>query len=134
MKIARSNLYKLSIVLACTVFALVLITATSKSNNQSEFNSSAVKTIDGVQYISLSAGLGYTPNRIMASASLPTKLKIKTNNTYDCTAYLNIPKLNIKKFLPPTGTTEIALDNLKPGEEIEGFCGSDTYKFVIRFS
>jgi plastocyanin domain-containing protein len=133
MKVSKSFIVKLAsltlIFLGFAIFAVLLV-----KFNVSEFSREGVETKDGVQLITLKAGLGYSPNRILASASIPTKLEISTNNTYDCTAFLNIPKLNIKKFLPPTGITEIALDQFKPGEEIEGFCGSDTYKFIIRFS
>jgi len=113
------------------VFTAVIVSANSE---KSKFSQIGVETKNGVQFISLKAGLGYTPNRISAKASIPTKLEIETNNTYDCTAFLNIPKLNIKQFLPPTGVTEIEVQGMQPGEEIEGFCGSDTYKFVIKFS
>ncbi len=128
-----TNIYIFIGVILVVLFLSIFITKLLKSDNN-EFSPNGVITENGVQVITLNAGLGYSPNRIAAQSSIPTKLEIKTNNTYDCTAYLNIPQLNIKKFLPPTGTTEIDLSSRESGEVIEGYCGSDTYKFVIKFS
>lgn len=136
MKINRNSLLKASGI----ILGILLVTSTFliinrfNNTNQSQFSSNGVQTIDGVQIITLKAGLGYSPNRILAAANVPTKLEVETNNTYDCTAFLNIPKLEVKKFLPPTGVTEIDMQAMASGEEIEGYCGSDTYKFIIKFS
>lgn len=135
MKISKKRLNQISafalIISLGVVLGLIVNLLIARDSN---FSNSSVKNIDGIQTITLKAGLGYSPNRIMASASVPTVLEINTNNTYDCTAFLNIPALNIKKFLPPTGITKIEIEPRKAGDVLEGFCGSDTYKFVIRFS
>lgn len=136
MNIRKPNITNLYIFIGAILVILLLSIFISKlvKSDTSDFSTEGVTTENGVQKITLKAGLGYSPNRIAAQSNLPTKLEIKTNNTYDCTAYLNIPQLDIKKFLPPTGTTEIDLSNRESGDIIEGYCGSDTYKFVIKFS
>lgn len=134
MKLSKVTLLKMSTFFIVACFVILFVGVALKFNTTNTDTVNAVETKNGIQFISLKAGLGYSPSRIQASASVPTKLEIQTNNTYDCTAFLNIPKLNIKKFLPPTGTTEISIEGRAPGDEIEGFCGSNTYKFVIHFS
>lgn len=95
--------------------------------------SDSVSIVDGVQFINIKAGLGYLPNKILAKADTPTKLVLETKNTYDCSAFLSIPSLNIEKFLPPTGITEVNIEAQKEGAEIIGSCGSETYGFSVRF-
>lgn len=136
MKLTKKTVFKISGIFLGLSLVLSLIVFVGRINavGQAQFSNNGVEIRNGVQYISLRAGLGYSPNRILATASIPTKLEIETKNTYDCTAYLDIPRLNVKKFLPPTGITEIDVQGMAPGEEIEGYCGSDTYKFIIKFS
>lgn len=134
MKVDKKIVTKILLGLGTFMVLGLLSYAVFFKTDKNEYSSSSVEINNGVQYIDIKAGLGYSPNRILASANLPTKLNIETKNTYDCTAFLNIPQLDVKKFLPPTGFTEIAIDEQNPGTEIEGFCGSDTYKFIIKFS
>lgn len=136
MKINKSSVFKISGILLVSFLVILSLLFINQFNNtsQTQFSNNGVRTVNGVQTITLKAGLGYSPNRILAKADVPTKLEVETLNTYDCTAYLNIPKLNIEKFLPPTGVTEIDMQAMSSGEEIEGYCGSDTYKFIIKFS
>ncbi len=135
MRITNVRILKISglaFLFISLLFVLVFIVKSSQS--VSAFSNSTVEFIEGMQTIKIKAGLGYSPNKIQAQANIPSELQIETDNTYDCTAFLNIPKLNIKEFLPPTGVTKIPLLGMSTGEELEGFCGSDTYKFVIKFS
>lgn len=136
MKLTKKSVFKITVIFIgmCLVLALLIFLGRINTLSKAEFSSNGVEIRNGVQYISFRAGLGYSPNRILATAGIPTKLEIETKNTYDCTAYLDIPSLNVKRFLPPTGVTEIDVQGRAPGEEIEGYCGSETYKFIIKFS
>ncbi len=57
---------------------------------------------DGVQYITIDAKGGYSPRASSAQADIPTKLIVKTNGTYDCSAALVIRSIGYQKILPQT--------------------------------
>lgn len=88
---------------------------------------------DGVQYVTITSHGGYTPKQSNAKAGIPTKLVIKTSNTYDCSASLVIHSLNYRKVLPNTGETIIDMGIPKKGEKLQGVCAMGMYSFVITF-
>jgi plastocyanin domain-containing protein len=102
----------------------------NKQTSNEEENSS-VK--DGVQYVTIVARGGYTPKKSFAKAGLPTKLVVKTNGTYDCSASLVINSLNYRKMLPNTGETLIDVGTPKVGDILQGVCGMGMYSFTINF-
>jgi plastocyanin domain-containing protein len=73
---------------------------TSDISEQSVENS---KIRDGVQYITIMAKGGYSPSVSNAKAGIPTKLIIKTNSTYDCSASLVIRSVGFQKILRGAG-------------------------------
>ena len=87
---------------------------------------------DGKQYIDLTAKGGYSPRKTLAQAGIPTVLKVTTNGTYDCSSSINIPDDDISQYLPPSGTTAIALGTPSAGV-LQGTCGMGMYKFEIDF-
>lgn len=89
---------------------------------------------NGVQYVTVNAKGGYSPRTSTAKAGIPTKLIVKTNGTYDCSASLVIRSVGFQKILPQTGETEIDLGVQKVGEKLQGVCGMGMYSFVINFS
>lgn len=89
---------------------------------------------DGVQYITIDAKAGYSPKVSMAKAGIPTKLIIKTNGTYDCSASLIVRSVGFQKILPQTGETEIDLGIPKTGVPLIGVCSMGMYKFEVGFS
>ena len=92
-----------------------------------------VEIKNGVQYITIDAKGGYFPKVSSAKAGIPTKLIIKTNGTYDCSASLAIHSINYQKILPQTGETEIDLGTPKVGEPLQGVCGMGMYSFQVNF-
>lgn len=88
---------------------------------------------DGVQVVNVFAKNGYSPAVITAKADTPTILRISTNNTYDCSAALNIPALSYSKFLPTSGSSDVQILPQKPGTEILGSCSMGMYGFKIVF-
>jgi plastocyanin domain-containing protein len=88
---------------------------------------------DGVQYITIGAKGGYYPRITEAKAGLPTKLIVKTDGTYDCSASLVIRSVGFQKILPQTGETEIDVGIKKAGETIQGVCGMGMYSFEVNF-
>mgnify|MGYP000888536555 FL=1 len=71
-------------------------TATNEAGENSEIK-------DGIQYITVNARGGYSPKVSMAKAGIPTKLIVKTNGTYDCSASLVIRAVGFQKILSQTG-------------------------------
>ncbi|HVU06341.1 MAG TPA: cupredoxin domain-containing protein [Candidatus Paceibacterota bacterium] len=93
-----------------------------------------VEIRDGVQYITIDAKAGYSPKISTAKANIPTKLIVKTNGTYDCSASLAIRSIGYQKILPQTGEETIDIGTPKAGEPLQGVCGMGMYNFLINFS
>lgn len=102
------------------------------TNTNQAVENSEVK--DGVQYITINARGGYSPQVSNARAGIPTKLIVKTNGTYDCSAALVIRELNFQKILPQTGETVIDLGTPLAGKPLQGTCSMGMYNFLINFS
>jgi len=108
----------------------------SKSTNSTATSEAAqnIEIKDGVQYITVTAKGGYSPRASAARAGIPTKLIIKTNGTYDCSASLVIRSLGYQKILPQTGEETIDVGIPKAGRSVQGVCGMGMYNFFISFS
>lgn len=119
--------------LALVVMIGVIFFGGSNSNSNSALAQN-VEIRDGVQYITVTAGGGYSPHISSAKAGIPTKLIMKTNGIYDCSSSLVIRSLNYQKMLPQTGETEIDIGIPKVGEPIRGMCGMGMYNFSVDFN
>ena len=100
----------------------------------SDIESQNVEIRDGVQYVNVTAKGSYSPRRTQLKGGLPTKLVVKTDGTYDCTASLTIRSVGFQKVLQPTGEEVIDLGTPKSGERIQGVCGMGMYNFSINFN
>ena len=89
---------------------------------------------DGVQYITIDAKAGYSPKVSTAKAGIPTKLVVKTNGTYDCSASLAIRSIGYQKILPQTGEETIDIGTPVAGQPLQGVCGMGMYSFLINFT
>ena len=92
-----------------------------------------VEIRDGVQYVTINAKGGYFPKVSTAKAGIPTKLIVKTDSTFDCSAALSVRSAGFQEILPQTGETEIDLGIPKAGEPLEGICGMGMYSFLVNF-
>ncbi len=114
---------------------IIFLGGGSKQNNPSGADSGKnIAMRNGIQYITISAGGGYSPLVTSAKAGIPTKLIVQTNGSYDCSSSLAIHSIGFQKILPQTGETEIDIDTKKAGETLTGVCGMGMYSFVINFS
>lgn len=113
------------------VFSGDLNDSTETASSQSGQN---VEIRDGVQYITIAAKGGYSPRVSSAQANIPTKLIVKTNGTYDCSAALVIRSIGYQKILPQTGEEEIDIGVSPAGASIQGTCSMGMYNFTINFS
>ncbi len=82
--------------------------------------------------IEILAKNGYSPLENMVEANRPIDLKVKTQNTFDCSADFRIRRLGIATVLKPNNEEIFQLPPLAPGEEIQGSCGMGMYGFVIK--
>ena len=116
----------------------IIFVGRSKSNdNKNTASSQGVQNSvikDGVQYITINAKSGYSTKVSTAQAGIPTKLIVKTDGTYDCSASLAIHSIRYQKILPQTGETEIDIGTQKSGETLQGVCGMGMFSFQIKFS
>jgi plastocyanin domain-containing protein len=119
----------------------IIFMGSSKSNNKNTYgviNSKTeqvqnVSVKDGIQYVTIDAKGGYLPRVSNAKSGIPTKLIVKTNGTYDCSASLVIRAIGYQKILPKTGEEVIDLGTPKAGVPIRGVCGMGMYSFVVNF-
>lgn len=106
---------------------------TVNTNNVTQGSTQNIEMKDGVQYITVNAKGGYSPRITTAKAGIPTKLIMKTNGTYDCSAALSIRSVGFQKILAKTGEETIDLGTPVAGVPTRGVCGMGMYSFVINF-
>ncbi|TAK58578.1 hypothetical protein EPO14_01910 [Patescibacteria group bacterium] len=104
------------------------------SSGDEVVDSQNVEIRDGVQYVTITAKGGYSPSVSQIKGGLPTKLVVKTDGTYDCSASLVVRSVGFQKILQPTGEEVIDLGISKSGEKIQGVCGMGMYNFQIEVS
>ncbi len=92
-----------------------------------------IEVKDGTQYVTINVKGGYLPRISEAKADIPTKLILKTEGTYDCSASLSIRSIGFQKVLPNTGETIIDLGNPKAEIPIVGVCSMGMYSFQVNF-
>lgn len=102
------------------------------SDNEKSPQPQNVEIRDGIQYVAVIAQGGYSPRVSQIQPNLPTKLIVRTNNTYDCSIALIVRSANFQKMLQPTGEQVIDLGTPKSGERIQGVCSMGMYGFQIR--
>ncbi len=102
--------------------------------SQSFTGASGVATVvGGTQFVDITAKGGYKPRIIIATAGMPTVLRVKTSGTFDCSSSLVIPKLSYQKFLQSSGTEEISISSEQAQGTMQGLCSMGMYNFRIEF-
>ena len=108
----------------------------SKNNNE-QAGTQLIQNVeirDGIQYVTIDAKAGYSPKVSSAKTGIPTKLIMRTNGTYDCSASLVIRSIGYQKILSQTGEEIIDIGTPKAGQPLQGVCGMGMYNFLINFS
>lgn len=121
-------------IVAVSLFIGLAIVITRKPNIETNQNQQKVEVVDGVQYITINAGGGYFPRVTEAQAGIPTKLIVKTNGVFDCSAALTIRSINYQKVLPQTGEEIIDIGTPVSGVPFSGTCSMGMYSFLINFT
>ncbi len=133
-------MYKHSIIVAAILSLGIISMAFILTKNDSldtqvvtnDVEENNVTMQDGKQIIAINARGGYTPRSSVAKAGIPTIVRFNTSGTFDCSASVRIPSLNISKILPQTGETDIDLGIPVVGP-LSGSCGMGMYPFDITF-
>jgi plastocyanin domain-containing protein len=115
-------------------FALVVLSSNSKSTNEPTGNPTTAAVDGDKQVVEITSKNGYSPRVVNAKANVPTILRMKTNNSFDCGLAFRIPKLKISKNLPSTGVTEFEIPPQAAGSEIVGTCSMGMYRFTIKYT
>ena len=116
---------------------LVFLGGSKSKDTSSTASTQAAQNVeirDGIQYVTIDAKAGYSPKVSTAKAGIPTKLVVKTNGTYDCSASLAIRSIGYQKILPQTGEETIDIGTPKAGEPLQGVCGMGMYNFLVNFT
>ena len=122
----------ISITFAALLIGGALVLANNNESASSDINPNNVSIVDGKQIIEIRARGGYQPRKSIAKEGIPTIIRFNTNGTFDCSAVVRIPGLNISKNLPQSGSTDIDIGSPKVGN-IQGTCGMGMYPFEIDF-
>ena len=129
----KNTIISIIVSLALVGGTLYVVSNNSTSpNNGNVTQTQNVEMRDGIQYVTITAQGGYSPRITQAKAGVPTKLIVKTDGTYDCSASLVIRSVKFQKTLRPTSEEMIDLGILKSGEKIQGVCGMGMYNFQIK--
>ncbi|MHB1330771.1 MAG: cupredoxin domain-containing protein [Minisyncoccota bacterium] len=124
-----------SIIITVAIVVGIGIIFLGQSNRNSDSTQSVqnVEIRDGIQYVIIAARGGYSPRVSTAQANIPTKLVVKTNGTYDCSAALVIKSIGYQKILPQTGEEVIDLGTPQAGS-LKGICSMGMYNFSVNFN
>jgi plastocyanin domain-containing protein len=128
----KTTLIAITIIILAVFGSIFIIGSKTGGGNSASVENTQVK--DGIQYITINAGGGYSPKLSSAKAGIPTKLIMKTNGAYDCSSSLAIHSIGFQKILPQTGETEIDIGTPKAGEPLRGVCGMGMYSFMVNFN
>ena len=129
-----------SIIVASIMISGAIILSKSISNqgqatnsvNTEVVNLDNVTIVDGKQIVNIEVKGGYSPKKSIAKAGIPTVLRFNTRGTFDCSAFVRIPSLNVLQSLPQFGATDIKIDDPKQGT-LQGMCGMGMYYFAVDF-
>lgn len=124
----------IAIALVIGIGILFLGGSNNGSGNTSTQPGQNVEIRDGVQYVTIDAKGGYSPKISSAQAGIPTKLVIRTNGTYDCSAALVIRSVGYQKILPKTGEEVIDIGTNQSGSSLKGTCSMGMYSFTVNFN
>lgn len=112
---------------------IIFLGGLKSNNNATDKVVQNIEIKEGIQYITINAKGGYSPRISTAKAGIPTKLIVKTNGTYDCSASLVIRSIGFKKILAQTGEEIIDLGTPEAEKPLQGLCGMGMYNFVVNF-
>lgn len=130
----KNTIISIIISVALIVGTIYFASDSPASSGDEVAESQNIEVRDGVQYVTINAKGGYSPRVTQINGGIPTKLVVKTDGTYDCSASLVVRSVGFQKILQPTGEEVIDLGTPKSGDKVLGVCGMGMYNFQIRVS
>ena len=103
----------------------------SKGGSKEVVNANNVNIVDGVQIVEINAKGGFSPEKSVAKAGVPTIIRFNTEGTFDCSSSVRIPSMDISETLPQSGITDIDIGT--PIATLQGTCGMGMYPFEVTF-
>lgn len=131
---SKRSLHILSMILVAGIGIMLVTGVANKGTPSPDVATQNIEMRDGVQYITINARGGYSPELTVAKANTPTKLIVKTNGTFDCSSALVIRSIGYQKILPQTGEEVIDLGTQEVNRTLTGTCSMGMYNFKIAFS
>lgn len=132
---SKNILITVSVLLGLGIISILASgSSTDTQNNSQNLFIGGVSQEGDLQRIKILALGGYTPSQINAVANKETILEIETKGTYDCSSSINIPSLNYRKNLAPTGTTEVKIPASQAKSSIDILCSMGMYSTKINFN
>ena len=108
------------------------ISSSWKTDNSNKMSLAYPPVKNGFQEVTISVlSNGYNPSRVVLKEDFPTKLELKTNQTYSCAIAFRIPSLKIGINLKPSGAEVLSLPPLEKGEYLFT-CSMGMYQGVIK--
>ncbi len=126
------NTTSISIVVAILLIGGAVILTKGARSSVPDVPAHNVSIVDGKQIIEITAKGGYQPRKSIAQAGIPTVIRFNTDGTFDCSASVTVPSMNISKSLPQTGITDIDI-GIQQAITLQGTCGMGMYPFEVEF-
>jgi len=127
----KATIISIIVAIALVSGAIILVNKNSPNNNIS-IPADNVSIVDGKQIIEINAKGGYQPRKSIAKSNIPTIIRFNTNNTFDCSSFVVIPSMSVRKYLPQSGSADIDIGTKDTGRLI-GSCGMGMYPFEVEF-
>lgn len=122
-----------SFVTIVLVIVMAVLLFNSRPNNPPTVLSSQVEIVDGVQIAEIYAKNGFTPGKLTLKSDTVTKLRITTKDTVDCSNVISIPKIQIQRNLPVTGTTDVEIPPQSTGTKLTATCSLGQNTLQLEF-
>ncbi|MDQ3098135.1 MAG: sulfite exporter TauE/SafE family protein [bacterium] len=124
-----------ALVLAGSPFALSSLpnpfSAIMNTSPQIAISATTVPTTNGIQTVNIEArSNGYFPGIVQVKQGVPVRMNLTTLNNYSCSSMIIIPKLGIRKELPPTGTETIEFTPTEKGQLV-WTCSMGMYRGIM---
>lgn len=125
-----------AVVIAVGLIGSVLIQSAARDDSSGGIGNTNVQNVtmeNGTQIVEIGVRGGYAPEVSVAKKGLPTVLRLRTQNTFDCSSAIAIPALNYRSYLPQTGVTDIPVPVEQANGTLSGMCSMGMYRFEVRF-
>jgi len=121
-----------AIIVSLVIIGVGFAIGSSGGSNERGAELQKVYMENGKQIVDIKAKGGYSPQKSIAKAGVPTIIRFNTSSTFDCSSIVRIPSLGLNKALPPSGKTDIDIGIQNEGI-FRGSCGMGMYPFQITF-